>query len=126
MKVCPYCWERVKDIARKCRYCWERLDKWNADFFINDENHKNRLKRYGERLIEESKKAEIDADNLVNLYWRDPDFANAVAQEFWYDDYADAKISIDNKKRKDIEENEQDENDRFNRDQLFRFYWWIN
>ena len=26
MKTCPYCWEKIQDVAKKCRYCWERVN----------------------------------------------------------------------------------------------------
>lgn len=25
MKLCPYCWEMIQNVAKKCRYCWEWL-----------------------------------------------------------------------------------------------------
>ena len=31
MKICPYCWEKIQDLAKKCRYCAERLDENNTD-----------------------------------------------------------------------------------------------
>ena len=67
-------------------------------------SHEIRLKKYGKKLVNEVKKAEKDADALITLYKKDPDFADAVAQEFWYDDYEDAKYYID-QKRMNIEKN---------------------
>ena len=70
--------------------------------------HEKRLKRFGERLNEEIKKAEEDANAIIELHKKDPEFADAVAQEFWYDDYDDAKQAIDEKnKKKELNEKER-------------------
>lgn len=29
MKTCPYCWEKIQDLAKKCRFCWEFLEEEN-------------------------------------------------------------------------------------------------
>ena len=109
MKTCPFCWEEIQDVAKKCRYCWEWFDDEETS---KDNGHELRLKRFWERLIEESKKTEIDADNLVILHDKDPELADAVAQEFWYDDYDDAKIEIDRKNKQQensVEKNTKNE-----------------
>lgn len=27
MKTCPYCWEKIQNIAKKCKFCWEWIEK---------------------------------------------------------------------------------------------------
>lgn len=31
MKNCPFCWEKIQDIAKKCRFCGEWLQEWNKE-----------------------------------------------------------------------------------------------
>jgi len=38
-KACPYCWEEIKEIAKKCKHCGELLDK---DLRIERENKSNK------------------------------------------------------------------------------------
>lgn len=30
-KLCPYCGEEIREIAKKCRYCWKRLPENNVE-----------------------------------------------------------------------------------------------
>ena len=54
MQKCPYCWEKIQDLAKKCRFCWEWL-----------EEKKTKSKIKTERIQLHRPKAQIKAEGEV-------------------------------------------------------------
>jgi hypothetical protein len=42
MKACPYCWEKIQNVAKKCRFCWEFLE-WEKKSEIKNSSDKSKL-----------------------------------------------------------------------------------
>lgn len=69
MKICPYCWEEIQDVAKKCRYCWEWLEekeeikktaKGKKDSFVKKANmNKGKTNK-------KAVKHEIEEENINN------------------------------------------------------------
>ena len=46
-------------------------------------------------LESEVKRAEVDANSIIELHGKDPKLADEVAKRFWYGDFGEAKASIE-------------------------------
>jgi len=75
-KLCPFCWEEIKEIAIKCRYCWEFLEEVKKE-----KKKKERVKK--EKKIEYEHKCECwwivrEWDKMCSRCGAKLDWSNAI------------------------------------------------
>jgi len=63
------------------------------------EGWKKEAQKFRDLAIEsEVKRAEVDANSIIELHDKDPKMANEVAKKFWYSDYEEVKSSLSDTK----------------------------
>lgn len=63
------------------------------------EGSKQEAQKFRDLAIDsEVKRAEVDANSIVELHDKDPKMADEVAKKFWYDGYKEVKASLSNDK----------------------------
>ena len=80
MKACPYCWEKIQNIAKKCRYCWEWLEeKENTEKKEKENNVKMNIKN-------QKSEEKNTTKNSIKNEWNDEKYLKTKANEFkfWY------------------------------------------
>ena len=76
------------------------------------EGARKEVQRLRDLAIEsEVKRAEVDANSIVELHDKDPKMANEVAERFWYSSFEEIKSSLSNDNETD---NTTSEKDKFN------------
>ena len=69
----------------------ERLERYKQQM----EGSKQEAQKFRDLAIEsEVKRAEVDANSIVDLHAKDPKMADEVAKKFWYDSYKDVESSL--------------------------------